>query len=93
MFEAVFEESSTLRKIVDSIKDLVKTVNIDATPKGLSIQSIDSCHIALVFLELKEKAFTRYMCHKPLTLGINIDNVAKILKISGSDDTLTLSCD
>lgn len=93
MFEAKFAECSVFRKIIDSIKDLVKNVNIDITSKGMSIQAIDSCHIALVFLQLREKAFASYNYHKPLTLGISIENVSKILKIAGSDDSLTLSCE
>lgn len=93
MFEATLEECSSFRKIIDSIKDLVKNVNIDVTPKGLFIQAMDSCHIALVSLQLREKAFTHFNCQKPLTLGLAIENVAKILKIAGSDDSLTLSCE
>ena len=54
------------------MKDLVKNVNIDITQKGISIQSIDSCHIALVFLQLKEKAFVSFNCQKPFSLGITI---------------------
>jgi proliferating cell nuclear antigen len=57
MFIARFEECSSFRKIIDSIKDLVKNVNIDVTQKGISIQAMDSCHIALVFLQLRDKAF------------------------------------
>ena len=93
MFEAHLDDSAHFRKIIDSIKDLVKNVNIDVTQKGLSIQAMDSCHIALVSLQLKEKAFRSYNCQKPLTLGLAIENVAKILKIAGSDDSLTLSCE
>lgn len=93
MFTARLEECSHFRKIIDSIKELVKNVNIDVTPKGISIQAMDSCHIALVSLQLKEKAFSQYDCQKPLTLGLAIENVSKILKIAGSDDSLTLSCE
>lgn len=38
------------RKIVDAMKELAKNVNIDATPTGISIQAMDTCHIALVGL-------------------------------------------
>lgn len=93
MFVAKFEECSSFRRIIDSIKDLVKNVNIDVSPKGIAIQAMDSCHIALVSLQIKEKAFKTYNCQKPLTLGLAIENVAKILKIAGSDDSLTLSCE
>lgn len=83
MFEARLEECSVFRKIIDSLKELVKMVNIEVNTKGLSIQAMDSCHVALVSLVLKEKAFSTYICHKPLTLGLTIENVAKILKIAG----------
>lgn len=93
MFEARFEECSLFRRIIDSIKDLVKMVNIEVNTKGLSIQAMDSCHVALVSLLIKEKAFSTYTCHKPLTLGLTIENVAKILKIADNDDSLTLQCE
>ena len=68
-------------------------VNIDVTSKGISIQAMDSCHVALVSLMLKEKAFSYYSCQKSLTLGLMIENVAKILKLAGSDDSMTLQCE
>jgi hypothetical protein len=37
MFEATLKEASTLKRIVDAIKDLVTDVNIDATPQGISL--------------------------------------------------------
>jgi proliferating cell nuclear antigen len=58
MFEARLEEVSVFRKIIDSLKELVKMVNIEVNTKGLSIQAMDSCHVALVSLVLKETAFT-----------------------------------
>lgn len=93
MFEAKLEEAAVFKRIIESIKDLVKMVNIDVNSKGLSIQAMDSCHVALVSLLLKEKAFSYYSCQKPITLGITIENVAKILKLAGSDDSLTLQCE
>jgi hypothetical protein len=35
------------------MKDLVKLVNIDVAPQGLSIQAMDTSHVALVALNLK----------------------------------------
>jgi proliferating cell nuclear antigen len=50
VFEAKLTEGQILKKIVDSIKDLVTDVNIDATPTGISLQAMDSSHVALVNL-------------------------------------------
>jgi len=43
--------------LIESIKDLVKNVNIDATSTGLSMQAMDSSHVALVYLQYKENGF------------------------------------
>jgi len=37
MFEARLAEGQVLKKIVEAIKDLVKTVNLDASSSGLSM--------------------------------------------------------
>jgi proliferating cell nuclear antigen len=57
MLEAKLDEGLIFKKIVDAIKDLVKQVNIDASSTGLFMQAMDSSHVALVSLELKESGF------------------------------------
>jgi len=57
MFSAKLQEGIILKKIVEAIKDLVKNVNIDANSSGLSMQAMDSSHVALVSLQLKEVGF------------------------------------
>ena len=52
---------------------------------------MDSSHVALVSLILQEKGFSFFICHKPLTLGISLENLAKALKIVENDDEITLS--
>jgi len=37
MFEAKLKEAVVLKKIIEAIRDLVKTVNIDVTMSGISI--------------------------------------------------------
>jgi len=50
-----------LKKVVDAMKDLCKDVNFDCSEKGLSVQSMDSSHVALVSLLLRESAFTDFI--------------------------------
>ena len=50
MFEAKLTEGHTLKKIVEAIKDLVTDVNLDVSPQGISLQAMDSSHVALVNL-------------------------------------------
>jgi proliferating cell nuclear antigen len=101
MFEATMTQVSVLRKIVESLKDLVTEVNIEATPTGknsfnflgLSLQAMDSAHVSLVSLQLNESGFEQYRCDKNITLGINLTDFAKILKMAQNEDVVTLKAD
>lgn len=93
MFEAKISDATNFKKLIDAIKDLVKNANIDVSPQGMSIQAMDSSHVALVSLNMKQNGFDNYRCDKSLTLGLSIENIAKILKCAGNEDVITLSCD
>ena len=93
MFEAVLAKADLFRKIIESIKDLVTDVNIDVTHTGLSLQSMDSSHVALVSLILKNSGFDSYRADRSMTLGISVSNLCKVLKLSNPDDKISLRAD
>jgi len=93
MFEAKLAEGVVLKKIVEAIKDLVTDVNIDCQPTGISLQAMDSSHVALVALTLSSEGFEKFRCDKPMTLGLNIGNLSKVMKLGENDDTITLKAD
>merc|ERR1711948_154024 len=79
-----------LKKLVDAIKELCKDVNFDCSEKGLQVQAMDSSHVALVSLLLRESAFAEFKCDRATSLGMNVDSLSKILKICGPHDSLKL---
>jgi proliferating cell nuclear antigen len=93
MFNARLEQGVILKKIIEAIKELVTTVNIDVSSTGLSIQAMDSSHVALVALNLKESGFQNYRALNNMTLGLNIQNLSKIMKCAGNDDIITMKAD
>ena len=90
MFEAILPQGVVLKKIIDAIKELVTEVNFEVTPEGLSVQAMDASHVALVVLTLDAENFEDFRCDRPQTLGISITNLAKLLKIAGNEDEITL---
>jgi hypothetical protein len=48
------------------------------------MQSMDSSHVCLVSFDLRDSGFSHFRCDMPLTLGINLENLAKILKCAGA---------
>lgn len=57
------------------------------------MQAMDSSHVALVSFFLHESGFVTFRCDRPMTLGMSIENLAKIVKCGSADDQLTLHCD
>ena len=93
MFHAKLNEGILIKKLIDAIKDLVSDINFDISSTGVSLQAMDSSHVALVSLNLSAEGFEEYRCDKNMTLGVSIPNLAKVLRCGGNEDSLTLSCE
>lgn len=90
VLEAQLTQAVLLKKVADAMKDLCKDVNFDCSEKGLQVQSMDSSHVALVSLMLREAAFAEFKCDRPTSLGMNVESLVKILKMTGPTDSLKL---
>nr|AZR43728.1 proliferating cell nuclear antigen [Gymnodinium aureolum] len=90
VLEAQLQQAVLLKKLVEAMKDLCKEVNFDCSEKGLQVQSMDSSHVALVSVLLRESAFAEFKCDRPASLGINVDSMAKIFRMCGPNDSLKL---
>ena len=93
MFEARLVEGSLLKKVMESIKDLLNEASWDCSGNGMCLQAMDSSHVALVSLMLKSEGFENYRCDRNLSLGINLASMSKILKCASNDDVITIRAD
>jgi proliferating cell nuclear antigen len=93
MFEARLTQAGLLKKILDSVKDLVTDANFECSSTGIVLQAMDSSHVSLVSLLLKSDGFEHYRCDRSLSLGISLSAMAKILKCASNDDSVTLKAD
>merc|ERR1712037_784624 len=93
MFEARLIQGSLLKKVLESIKDLVTDANFDCSPTGFSLQAMDSSHVALVALTLRAEGFEQYRCDRTLSMGMNLANMSKMLKCAGNDDIITMKAE
>ncbi|GBF89873.1 proliferating cell nuclear antigen [Raphidocelis subcapitata] len=90
MLEARLVQGSMLRKVVDAVKDLVSDANIDVSSSGFSLQAMDTSHVSLIAMHLRADAFEHFRCDRPMSMGMSLANLAKVLKCAGSDDIVTL---
>lgn len=90
MFEARLAQGSLLKKVLESIKDLLSDGTWDCNSSGMSLQAMDSSHVSLVSLMLRSDGFDTYRCDRNLSMGINLTSMSKILRCAGNDDAITV---
>ena len=61
-----------------------------ATRAGFSLQAMDSSHVSLVAMQLRSDGFEHYRCDRNLSMGMNLGNMAKMLKCAANDDIVTM---
>jgi len=54
-------------------------------------QAMDQSHVSLVALNLRKDGFDNYRCDRPVSLGLNMLTLGKVLKCAGNDDVITLN--
>ncbi|RNF15299.1 proliferative cell nuclear antigen (PCNA) [Trypanosoma conorhini] len=90
MLEAQVQQANLWKRLIECISGLVNEANFDCNPGGLSIQAMDTTHVALVHLLLRDDCFSKYQCERNSILGLNLASLSKVLKIVEGSDSLTL---
>ncbi|KAI4964686.1 hypothetical protein ZWY2020_059981 [Hordeum vulgare] len=54
---------------------------------------MDSSHVTLVTLLLRSEGFEHYRCDRNLSMGMNLGNMAKMLRCAGSNNIITIKAD
>ncbi|KAK7320287.1 hypothetical protein VNO77_29621 [Canavalia gladiata] len=90
MLELRLVQGSLLKKVVEAVRDVVHNANLYCSSSGFSLQFIDSSHVALVSILLRPEGFEHYRCDRNISMGINLNNMSKILRCAGNDDIITV---
>ena len=72
MFEARLVQGSLWKKIMEALKDLVTESKFDCSNAGISLQAMDTSHVSLVSLMLRNDGFDGYRCDRNRVLGLSI---------------------
>ena len=64
MMEARLVAGNLFKKVVESLKDLIRQGTWDCGEKGIQLQAMDSAHVCLVFVSLEAEGFDNYKCDR-----------------------------
>ncbi len=91
---------NSIRLLIEALKDILQDVNFIINDKGIKIVSMDSSHTVLIFLKLDSENFDIFnidtytnedgeVVSKEYILGVNMPQLFKLIKVIGTNDTLT----
>ncbi|CAO1617727.1 unnamed protein product [Sympodiomycopsis kandeliae] len=93
MLEARLAQAALLKKVLEAVKELVQEANFDCSEDGIRLQAMDNSHVALSSVELRTDAFAMFRCDRPMSIGVKLDSLQKIVKTAGNEDVVTLKKD
>jgi proliferating cell nuclear antigen len=93
MFEATINDTKSWRNSIEAIAALIDEGTFQIDSSGLKLRAMDPSQIALVDFEIPAKAFEKFNCDKPMTLGVDFAELSKITRRSKPEDKIDLSID
>jgi len=91
MFNAKVK-SEVLKGVIDVTSPLVSEAKFNIDSKGISLRAVDPAHVAMINLKIDNKAFEEYKADD-MELGIDMDKLAGIMRLSSSGDIVSLEHD
>ena len=83
-------QGGAIRTLFEVLKEVVHDVLLKFDSGGVRLLQMDSTKCALVSMKLRAENFEEYKCTGTLEVGVSLASMFKLLKITGSHDTVTL---
>jgi len=89
-FTLKLENSRILKGIVETLASIIDETEFRVTPKEFTISAMDPSRICLLKLSIKKDNFDDYKCSKDSKVGLNLDDLDKILKRCAANDSVEI---
>ncbi len=89
MFSAKMQDSKILKGMIDAVSAIIDETYFVADANGLNLSAMDESHICLMSISLPKDLFDGgYECQEQVKLGINLEDMTKIMKRAGASDAI-----
>src|SRR3989339_228015 len=83
------DDPTMFSKAIELISELVTEVRLKVNEFGMSITAMDPANVSMIGFKIPRSAFTQFEVGKE-ELGINLENLKKVLKRCGTKSSLIL---
>jgi proliferating cell nuclear antigen len=88
VFHLWTSKTAPLKYLSELLRDLLTEGNLECTPEGIRLMNVSPNRSVLVHLKLYADKFEEYTCKETLTLGINMEEYFKVVKLVENNETL-----
>ena len=85
-FTLKLDNSRILKGIVETLSSIIDETEFKVSPKEFVITAMDPSRICLLKLSIKKENFDDYKCSKESKIGLNLDDLDKILRRATNDN-------
>ena len=82
----------TLRELVEVVSTLVSEVKLSVSKDGIEVKAVDPSHVAMLVLKLEGTVFEEFT-GEPTSLGLDVEKLKDVLRLSKPGDTIDLQYD
>src|SRR5271166_2049450 len=90
MFELKIDNAKYWRDCVESIVNLVDEGLFNITKEGISLKAMDPSSISMISFMMPNKSFSKFTVEKPTSIGLNIENLDKMLSRTRDGESLIM---
>lgn len=90
MFELKLDNAKYWRDCVEAIVSLVDEGIFSISKEGIGLHAMDPSGISMISFFMPSKAFSKYEIEKSTDIGLNIDNLSKIMSRTRDDEALVI---
>ena len=83
-------QTGAFRVLIEALKEILVDCNLTIDDTGIKLIATDTSHNVLVHLKLKSEKFEFFHCLTKTIIGVNMNNLFKLIKTMGNNETLTL---
>ncbi|MDE1869621.1 MAG: proliferating cell nuclear antigen (pcna) [Candidatus Micrarchaeota archaeon] len=90
MFEIKIDNAKYWRDCVEAIVNLVDEGSFNISAEGITLKAMDPSGISMVSFFIPSKAFGKFNVEKGASVGLNLDNLNKVLSRTRDNEALTI---
>ncbi len=90
MFEIKIDNAKYWRDCVESIVSLIDEGSFSISKEGISLKAMDPSGISMVSFFMPSKAFSKFEIEKPVSIGLNLENLGKVLSRTRDGEELVM---